>query len=105
MEPEPGVSVLVTTRYTVAAHLQQAFLEAMRAVRLSRLRTGAISWALYREGETANRFVEVFMVPTWEEHLRQHHGRLTGADAAIEAKARVLSDPPLSSVHLFPAEP
>jgi MFS family permease len=105
MEPEPGVSVLVTTRYTVAAHLQQAFLEAMRAVRLSRLRTGAISWALYREGETANRFVEVFTVPTWEEHLRQHHGRLTGADATIEAKARVLSDPPLSSVHLFPADP
>jgi MFS family permease len=105
IEPEPGSPVLVVTRFTVAENLQEAFLDAMRAVRLSRLRTGAISWALYREGETDNRFVEVFTVPTWEEHLRQHHGRLTGADAAIEANARVLSDPPLSSVHLFPAEP
>lgn len=74
-------------------------------MRLSRLRTGAIRWELYRAGETAHRFVETYIVPSSEEHLRQHHGRLTGADAAIDRKARALSDPPPTVVHLFPADP
>lgn len=47
----------------------------MRALRLSRLRTGAIRWELYRDGATPNRFVEAYTVLSWEEHLRQHHGR------------------------------
>ena len=97
--------VLVTTTYTVAEHLEEKFFKAMRAVRLSRLRTGAIRWELYRAGETAHRFVETYIVPSWEEHLRQHHGRLTGADAAIDRKARALSDPRPTVVHLFPADP
>ena len=80
-------------------------LNAMTAVRRSRLRSGAIGWELYREGETAQRFVETFTVPSWEEHLRQHRGRLTGNDAAIEQKARALSDPPPATTHLFPADP
>jgi MFS family permease len=105
MEPEPGVSVQVVTTYTVAPHLHAEFIEAMQAVRLSRLRTGAIRWALFREGEKANRFLEIYTVSTWEEHLLQHHGRLTGADAEIDARVRRLSNPPLSSVHLFPVEP
>jgi MFS family permease len=105
-EPDPDIGpVLVTTTYTIAEHLEEQFLQAMVAVRLSRLRTGAISWELYREGETAHRFVETFAVPSWGEHQRQHDGRLTGADAAIERRADVLSDPPPSVAHWFPAEP
>ena len=53
----------------------------MDDVRLSRLRTGAVAWRLYREGESAQVFVEAYFVATWDEHLRQHHGRLTGEDA------------------------
>jgi len=75
-----------------------------RAVRLSRLRTGAIWWELYRDGETANRFVEAYTVPSWDEHLRQHHGRLTGTDAAIERRARGLASSRPHVSHLFPAD-
>jgi hypothetical protein len=104
IEPEPDLGpVLVTATYTVAPEREQQFLRAMRAVRLSRLRTGAIWWELYRDGETANRFVEAYSVLSWDEHLRQHHGRLTGADAAIEARARELADSPPQVSHLFPA--
>ncbi|HZE76212.1 MAG TPA: MFS transporter, partial [Gemmatimonadales bacterium] len=105
IDPEPDVGpVLVTTSYTVAPERQTAFLQAMRAVRLSRLSTGAIRWGLYRDGERANRFVETYIVPSWDEHLRQHHGRLTGADAAIEREARALSDSRPQVTHLFPAD-
>lgn len=105
IEPEPDAGpVVVTTAYTVAPEREQQFLKAMRSVRLSRLRTGAIWWELYRDGETANRFVEAYAVLSWDEHLRQHHVRLTGTDAAIERRARRLADSPPEVSHLFPAD-
>ncbi|HEV8149083.1 MAG TPA: MFS transporter [Gemmatimonadales bacterium] len=104
-EPAPETPVAVATMYTVAPDLETRFLAAMQEIRLSRLRTGAIGWRLYREGETARVFVETYFVATWEEHLRQHHGRLTGADAVIDRRARELSDPKPSSKHWFLAEP
>src|SRR5690349_2387744 len=72
--------VVVTTTYTVAPEKEQAFFQAMGHLRQSRLRTGATRWGLFRDGETAQRFVGLFVVGTWEEHLRQHGERLTGAD-------------------------
>jgi MFS family permease len=105
IDPEPDAGpVLVTATYTVAPERQQQFLQAMRAVRLSRLRTGAIWWELYRDGELTNRFVEAYAVLSWDEHIRQHHGRLTGADAAIEHRAHTLADSPPQVSHLFPAD-
>jgi len=43
-------------------------------------------------------------VPTWQEHLRQHDGRLTGEDKAIEetAFACIVGSP--RTHHLFPSE-
>jgi predicted MFS family arabinose efflux permease len=95
--------ILVSVIYTIAAELQDRFLEAMRDLRLSRMRTGAIRWELYRDGEHPDRFVEEYTVPSWEEHLRQHHGRLTGADVEIEQRVDSLSSPPPQTTHLFPA--
>jgi hypothetical protein len=94
--------VLVTTTYTVAAEVEEQFLEAMGALRLSRLRTGAIRWELYRDGAMPNQFLELYTVSSWDEHLRQHHDRLTGADVEIEDRVRRLSDPAPQAAHLFP---
>jgi hypothetical protein len=45
----------------------------------------------------------VSLYPTWAEHLRQHTGRLTGADQEAELAAnRLVSDGP-HVMHLFPA--
>ena len=104
--PEPDQEagpVLVTTTYTIVPENEQPFLHAMSWVRRSRLRTGAVEWGLYRDGETAHRFVEFFVVPSWEEHLRQHNDRLTGADRQYEEQADALSDPPPQTVHLIAA--
>jgi quinol monooxygenase YgiN len=104
IKPDPEVGpILVATTYTIAPERQEQFLEAARRLRLSRLRTGAIRWELYRDGAEPNRFVEEYTVPSWEEHLRQHHGRLTGADVEIEQAVDRLSDPPAHTAHLFPA--
>jgi hypothetical protein len=61
-------------------------------------------WGLFRDGEAPRRFVELFVVPSWEEHLRQHTGRLTETDRQYEEQADVLSDPPPQVAHLIAAE-
>jgi hypothetical protein len=88
--------------YTVAADREEAFLEIMDHLRQSRRRTGATRWGLYRDADHTNRFLELFTVPSWEEHLRQHEGRLTGTDQEIEETALAFSDPPARAEHLLP---
>lgn len=101
-EPEDG-PVLVTVTYSVEPDNEPGFLDAMEFVRRSRLRTGAVRWQLYRDGEVSHRFVEAYVVPSWDEHLRQHTGRLVGSDQVAEERAAALSQPPPVAHHLFPA--
>jgi MFS family permease len=110
--PEPDLAidvgsglgpVLVTVTYTVSAANDAEFQDAMVKVRRSRLRTGATHWELYRDGAAPEVFVEQYLVPSWEEHLRQHSGRLTGGDRQVEERASRLSDPPPVAAHLFPS--
>lgn len=64
------VAVLVT--WTVDPANVDEFLEAMATVRTSRLRSGAYRWMLCHEPERPGQFTELFEVPDWAEHLRQH---------------------------------
>lgn len=105
LEPQSDVGpILVATEYEVSAEDEPAFLRAMEALRRSRLRSGASRWELHRVGECPDRFVEQFQVPTWAEHQRQHDGRLTAEDQAIEDAvfARVAGSP--RARHLVPAD-
>jgi MFS family permease len=103
VEPEPDAGpVLVSVEFTVAPEKQAAFLEAMEHLRRSRRRTGATRWELYRDADQHTRFVENFRVPSWEEHQRQHEGRLTARDREVEEAALAFSDPPARADHLLP---
>ncbi|WP_433365769.1 MFS transporter [Actinoplanes sp. CA-142083] len=95
--------VLVTAVYRVDEANVDAFREAMEALRGSRQRTGATRWGLFRDGEDPAKFVEVYQVPTWAEHLRQHEGRLTVRDEEVEEKAVALARGPAEVTHLLPA--
>jgi Transmembrane secretion effector len=95
--------VLVRTTYTIAAGKEQRFLRAMAVLRRSRLRTGATDWALYQDGEHPRQFVELFSVPSWAEHLRQHRERQTGTDLEYHDAAAALSDPPPQTDHYLAA--
>lgn len=97
--------IVITIGYTVPPERQQACVAAMRAVGRSRRRTGAMRWGLFRAGEREHGFVEVYQVPFWEEQLRQHGGRLTGADQAAEERARALVEGEPEVTHLLPADP
>ena len=105
---EPGSQdgpILVTAKYLVLPDKQDEWVEAMQAVRRSRMRTGATRWGLFRSGEEPDTFIEVYLVPTWDVHLRQHYGRLTEADQASEEYARSLTEGDPEVTHLLPTDP
>jgi len=103
LAPEPTTPVVVSIRYQVDHARQAAFLAAMQSMRRSRLRSGATRWEIYRVGEDPRVFIEQFEVATWEEHQRQHDGRLTLEDKAIEDAtfAHIVGRP--HPEHLLPA--
>jgi predicted MFS family arabinose efflux permease len=102
LDTDPGDGpVVVKTVYTVAPEKEAPFLRAMGRVRLSRLRTGATQWGLFRDGETARQFIELYVVSSWEEHLRQHGDRLTGTDQQYEEEAESYSEGPTDTSHLI----
>jgi hypothetical protein len=99
-----SVLVLVRTSYTIAAEKEQQFLQAMARLRQSRLRTGATDWGLYQDGQNPRLFIELFGVPSWEEHLRQHRERQTGTDLQYHGDAAALSDPRPQTDHYLAAD-
>jgi hypothetical protein len=54
----------------------------MRRVERQRRRTGARRWGLYRDLAAPDLVLEVFVVESWAEHLRQHQRR-TATDLAV----------------------
>ena len=79
--------VMVTVEYQVAAPDRAAFLEALHRLAGERRRDGAYAWGAFEDAAQRGRFVEVFFVESWLEHLRQHE-RVTKADRALEQKVR-----------------
>jgi MFS family permease len=93
LEPDPREGpVLVLVTYRVPEGNVEAFLTAMRSVGVSRRRTGATGWRVYRDPATPQEFVEVFTLGSWDEHLRQHSDRLTAYDQGLLDTARALAD-------------
>jgi quinol monooxygenase YgiN len=80
--------VLVTVAYDVRPDAEEDFQHALALVGRSRRRTGAVQWSSYRDAEEPGRFIETYVVPSWEEHVRQH-GRRTVTDASLSEGLRV----------------
>jgi MFS family permease len=105
VHPDPQAGpVLVSTAYKVRPEREDEFMEAMRLVRGTRMRTGALRWGLFRVGEDPQRFVEVYQLATWDEHVRQHDNRFTGADKESEERARSIAEEGPRAWHLLPAD-
>ncbi|WP_034262122.1 MFS transporter, partial [Actinospica robiniae] len=102
-EPDPAAGpVLVEVSYRAAPENSAQLLEALHALGTSRRRTGAARWAVYRDVADLERYLEVFEVPSWGEHQRQHHERTTGYDADLYRRAAALAAEPPRARHLLP---
>jgi hypothetical protein len=78
--------VLEVVRYTVDPADREAFLAAMREARRVRLRSGALAWRLLEDVAHPERWIELWVVESWTEHLREA-GRLDAADRAVLSRA------------------
>ena len=72
---EAGSPTLVVVAYEVLPEVEEDFLRALRLVGRGRRRTGATDWSVYRDADKSHRFIETFVLPTWDEHMRQHRRR------------------------------
>ncbi len=77
--------VLVTLEYIVQPEHEMAFVEAIHGFQRVRRRDGATSWGVFYDRETPGHYLEMFLVDSWAEHLRQH-SRLTLADRELQAR-------------------
>jgi MFS family permease len=78
-------SVLVTIEYAVIPKWSAEFVDAMHEYGRTRRRDGAYQWAIFRDTEIPDRYLEIFLVNSWAEHLRQHD-RQTQADRELEGR-------------------
>ncbi len=85
-----GTPVLVTIEYDVEPANAVAFAAAAAELEAIRRRDGAIEWGLYRDLEREDRFLEVFLVASWLEHLRQHE-RITVTDRRVQERVSAFS--------------
>jgi MFS family permease len=86
MEPDPHRPVLITVEYRVPKENHDKFRDEMQRMGRSRRRTGAERWSLYQDAHDPDRFVENFLVGSWEEHIRQLAERQTAMDLGIQQR-------------------
>jgi len=78
--------VIEAVRYTIDPKRRAEFLAAMQEVRHVRRRSGAHGWQLLEDVAHPERWVELWSVESWTEHLREA-GRLDPADRSVLARA------------------
>lgn len=79
--------VLVSVEYRIDPKNRAAFLKALYHYSLERRRDGAYEWRLFEDPAQEGKYVELFMIDSWLEHMRQH-ARVTKADRLQEDVVR-----------------
>ena len=92
----------VTVEYWIDPTNAEPFLRGMALVGQERRRDGAYAWGVFVDTGEPGRYVEMFMVESWVEHLRQHE-RVTQADLAQEQRVRAYLLREIKVTHLIAA--
>jgi len=77
--------VLVAVEYTIIPEREAEFVAALHQYGRIRRRDGAYRWGIFRDIAVADRYLEIFLVHSWAEHLRQHE-RQTQGDREVEQR-------------------
>jgi MFS family permease len=81
--------VLEVVRYQIDPGDRDTFLAAMAECRRVRQRSGALGWRLLEDIAYPERWVELWVVESWTEHLREA-GRMTEGDIAVLTRAAAM---------------
>ena len=90
LEPSPEDGpVRILIDYTVPVERYNEFVIAVHRLRDVRLRTGAIRWGVFRDGNNPERLEESFVMESWLDYLRSRE-RMTTADAELLQTVRAI---------------
>jgi MFS family permease len=92
--------VLVTIEYSVIPERTEEFVDAIHQYARIRRRDGAYRWGVFLDTEVADRYLEIMLVHSWAEHLRQHE-RITRADTELERRILSCLDKDIVLRHLL----
>lgn len=88
LEPQPQDGpVRILIDYTVPLAHYNEFVHAIHKLRDVRLRSGAIRWGIFRDGNDPERLEESFVMESWLEYLRSRE-RMTTADSELLGAVR-----------------
>ena len=87
---------MVMIEYRVDPRERDNFLTAIGELEYERRRDGGYDWHIFEDAADDGRFVETFLIHSWEEHLRQHE-RVTVEDRLIQER--------VGTFHRGPREP
>ncbi len=74
--------IMIVVTYEIAEADEATFQQLMAQRRRIRIRDGAQRWALLRDLEMPDLWLETYHVPTWTEYVR-HHARRTQSDKGV----------------------
>jgi predicted MFS family arabinose efflux permease len=84
VHPDDG-PVLILFEYRIALEDDDDFLAAMAELRIVRRRLGGIRWGVFQDATAPGKFIETFLVPSWQGYLLQR-AHYTKADREVEAR-------------------
>lgn len=98
--------VLVLVSYQIDPAYRRAAHQLLQQLAQHRRGDGASAWGITEDTADPALLVEWFTLPSWQEHLRQHH-RVSQAAADLQARLRALHRAPLAPVvrHLLTLHP
>jgi predicted MFS family arabinose efflux permease len=88
----PAGPVMVTVEYHPLPGREQDVIDALRAGRYARRRTGAVKWRVWQDAANPGTVLEQFVVASWEEHQRQHE-RVSRRDQERLDAVTAMTDP------------
>lgn len=91
-DPDDG-PVLVVVEFFIAPGDAGRFRSLMNELREQRLRDGARRWRLYHDMHNPERYLELFRLDSWGEHLLQHD-RTTADDMRVRGEVFALHKGP-----------
>jgi hypothetical protein len=83
--PDDG-PVLILIEYRLAGEDVDDFLAAMADLRIVRRRLGGTRWGVFQDVTAHGKFVETFLVPSWQGYLLQR-AHYTKGDRDVEMRA------------------
>lgn len=84
-----GGKIMITLKFIIQQQNQRDFLQLSKQLEQIRRRDGAIYWELFKPIGLKDHYIEVFMMSSWLEYLRQQE-RLTIKDKTVQDKILAL---------------